>query len=236
MTSSAYHPTEDRLEAFVEGTLERAERVVVESHLLSCAACQGHVDEWRALFAALSDLPQFEPSAAFADRVMAGVRVAPLALSRRPAWQQAWAAFSGQAGAAAAAAAAAAGRLAPQTTRGWAIAAVALALPVAASAVLLAWLATSSYLSPGLLWAFATTQAADWLRAAGTAAATALLQTDVAAWLVAQLGTLLRNAGAAGLGALFAAGGGATMLSVWVLYRYLFRTPTRESHHVTYSF
>jgi anti-sigma factor RsiW len=232
MSSSAYHPTEDRLEAFVEGSLDRAEHAVMESHLLGCAACQVQVEEWRALFAVLSDLPQLEPTAGFADRVMAGVQVAPLALHRRPAWQQAWAALPGHA----AAAVAAAGRMLPQTTRGWAVATVALAMPVVVCAVLLAWLATSSYLSPGVLWAFATTQAADWLRAAGAAGATALLQTDVAAWLVAQLGTLLRNAGTAGLGVLFAAGGGATMLSTWVLYRYLFRTPTRETHHVTYSF
>jgi anti-sigma factor RsiW len=229
--SSTYHPTEDRLEAFVEGSLDQAERVVVESHLLGCAVCQVQVEEWRALFAALSDLPQLEPAAGFADRVMAGVRVAPLA-RRQPGAQRSWTWLYRQA----AAVAGSAGRLLPQTTRGWAVAAGALAVPVAVSAVLVAWLASTAYLTPQAAWAFVTTQAAEALRAAAAAAVTTMLQTDVAAWLVAAIGNVIENAGAAGIGALFATASGATMLSVWVLYRYLFRTPARETHHVTYSF
>jgi hypothetical protein len=228
--SDMYHPTADRLEAFVEGSLEQAELAVVESHLLGCVYCQTQVEEWRALFSTLSGLPQFEPSPGFADRIMAGVRVAPQA-RHGAAWSRAWSRLSGQA---AAAADAAAGML-PRSTAGWAVATAFLALPVVISAALLSWLASSANLTPQALWAFGSTQLMDGIRAAGTAAITAVLQTDVAAWLLAQTGLLLASAGTAGLGAIVAASGGATVLSVWVLYRNLFRTPTRESNYVTYS-
>jgi hypothetical protein len=226
-----YHPTADRLEAFVEGSLDQAELAVVESHLLGCVHCQTQVEEWRALFSALSGLPQFEPSAGFADRVMANVRVAPQT-RRSAAWTRAWSSLSGQA---AAAADAAAGML-PRSTAAWALATGLLALPLVISAALLSWLTNSANLTPQALWAFASSQLMDGVRAAGTAAITAVLQTDVATWILTQTGLLLANAGTAGLGAILAASGGATLLSVWVLYRNLFRTPTRESNYVTYSF
>jgi anti-sigma factor RsiW len=229
--SDTYHPAEDRLEAFVEGSLDRAERVVIESHLLGCARCQVQVEEWRALFAALSGLPQLAPSAGFADRVMAGVRVAP-ERGRRTAWDQAWQRATRQASGVAAAA----GRLLPKTTAGWAMATGLLAIPVAASAMLLVWLGSNASLDPATLWAFVSAEARDWLAAAGTAAVTTVLQTDVAAWVVDRGGSLLETAGTTGIGALLAAACGTTVLSVWVLYRYLFRTPARETHHVTYSF
>ncbi|NLG63061.1 MAG: hypothetical protein GX539_12540 [Candidatus Cloacimonetes bacterium] len=56
------------------------------------------------------------------------------------------------------------------------------------------------------------------------------------AWLVANTGEFVATTGMRGVGTLMALAGAATMLSVYVLYRNLFRTPTRESHYVTYSF
>lgn len=227
--SDMYHPTADRLEAFVEGLLDAAERVVIESHVLGCPHCQTQVEDWRALFTALSGLPQFDPSAGFADRVMAGVRVAPK--SRRASWQSAWGWASGRASAAGAAAAG----VLPKTTLGWALITAFLALPVVAGGAFVAWLLGRSYLTPETLWAYVSTQVVEGVRGFGLTVLTTLVQTDMMAWLVAQAGLLIENAGATGVGALLAAASAATMLSVWVLYRNLIRTPSRGTTYVTLS-
>ncbi|HSJ07481.1 MAG TPA: zf-HC2 domain-containing protein [Longimicrobiales bacterium] len=229
--SDRYHPTEDRLEAFVEGLLDAGERVVIESHLVGCPRCGAQVEEWRALFAALSGLPQFEPAPGFAERVMSGVRVAPKA-KRRPSWQRArgWAA-----GRAATVGTAVAGVL-PKSTFGWAVAAAFLALPVLAGAAFTAWLLSRSYLTPETLWAYVSSRAVEGVQSLGSTALTAALQTDVIAWLVLRGGELLETAGATGVGAVLATVSAATMLSIWVLYRNLIRTPTRETNYVTFSF
>jgi hypothetical protein len=236
-----YHPEPDRLEAFVEGGLEEGERVVIESHVVGCPRCQAHAEEWRALFSALAGLPQFEPSAGFADRVMAGLapatgRAAARGPSRSRGWLPGWQAARGWAARHAAVAAAAAGRVLPSTTRGWAVAVALLALPVVATSAVALWLLSSSYLTADMLWTFGTTQLVDGVRALGTTAVSAAMQTGVVAWSVATLTELLETAGTAGMGALAAAASAATMLSVWVLYRNLFRTPARQGHHATFMF
>jgi anti-sigma factor RsiW len=219
-----FHPAADRLEAYVADSLDRADRVLVESHLLGCPGCQTAVEEWRALFAALDALPQLAPSAGFADHVMARVRK-----SRATAWQFGWQQQAARAGALAA-------RVLPKTTFGWGLATAFLALPLLAGGALVAWLMTRSYLTPQTLWAFLTTTAVDGLQGVGRTAVGALLQTDVAAWITANAAGFLSTAGMTGVGALVASAGATIMLSIWILYRNLFRTPTRESHYVTYSF
>jgi hypothetical protein len=247
MTSDMKHPPAERLEAFVEGLLDGGDRAVVESHVLGCAHCQAAVEEWRALFTALSGLPQFEPAPGFADRVMAGLELAP-ARRRRAApgrlrraapgrlrgwnWQSAQAALAGQA----AAAAAALGRLMPKTTFGWALATAFVSLPFILGAAALGWLMSRSYITPQSLWAYLSTQAVDGMRALGETAVSTALQTDVAAWLVSQGGAVLEQAGFTGIGMIAAAAGLTTVLASWVLYRNLFRTPARESTYASYSF
>lgn len=228
--SGMYHPTADRLETFAEGLLEAGERVVIESHLLGCPECQARVEEWRALFAALDGLPQFDPSPGFADRVMAGVRLAPAAGRARLDSSRAW--LGGQL----ATAGAAIGRVLPKTTFGWGLATALLSLPLLLGAGLLIWFVDRSYLTPSAAWVYVSENAGEAVRAIGSNALMSAMQTDVVAWLVLQGARLLETAGPAGVGALLATAGLATMLSVWVLYRNLFRTPTRESNYVTYSF
>jgi hypothetical protein len=231
MKSEMNHPAADRLEAFVEGGLEVADRAVLESHLLGCPECQAAVEEWRALFAILAGLPQFEPTVGFSDRVMARVRIAPRTV-RRWHLRPAQAALRTQA----ARAGATLERLLPKTTFGWATATAFIALPFVVGAVLLAWLLSRTYITPGALWAFASTQVVEGARSLGSAAVSAALQTEVAGWLVTQAALLLSRAGTTGIGMLVAAAGVMTALSIWVLYRNLFRTPTRESHYASYSF
>lgn len=232
MKSDMNHPAADRLEAFVEGVLDPADRAVLESHLLGCPECQTAVEEWRALFSALEGLPQYEPGPGFADAVMARVRaVAP---ARAPALnlQVAQAALQKQA----ARAGAALDRVLPKTTFGWAMTAAFLALPFLLGALLVSWLMSHSYVTPTTLWAFLSEQAVAGVRSFGSTVATAVMQTGAAEWLLVQGTEFVMRAGAAGVGMLIAATGALTMLSIWILYRNLFRTPRRDTHYATYSF
>jgi hypothetical protein len=222
------HPTTERLEAFVEGTLGRADLGAVESHVSGCARCRAEVEEWRSLFTALAGLPQFDPSPGFAARVMAGVRV-----GRQAGWQTAWQSAWRQQAARATALIA---QAAPKSTFGWGLLAAMLALPVVVGGGLIAWLLSRSYVTPQALWGWTTETVASGLQAFGATVIATIMQTDVAAWLVQRGADFLATAGMTGVGALFAAAGAATMLSIWVLYRNLIRTPTRESHYATYSF
>jgi anti-sigma factor RsiW len=233
MTNDMKHPSAERLEAFVEGRLAAGDRVVIDSHLLGCPECQTALEEWQALFAALEGLPQFEPSPGFAERVMAGVHVAPSRQrSRRWSWQSAQAAVVAWGEESARAAS----RFLPKTTFGWAMATAFLSLPFVLMAAAMGWLVSRSYLTPQSVWAFASEQAASGLRALGETAVTTALQTDMAAWLVAQTVAFMERAGLTGVGVLLASAGVATMLSGWVLYRNLFRTPARDTNYASYSF
>lgn len=238
MTSNLNHPPADSLEAFVEGILADGDRVVVESHLLGCAECRTAVEEWRGLFAALSGLPQFDPAPGFADRVMAGVELAGARSRSVGARLAGWNWDSAQAAVAAAAGRAGGtlGRIMPKTTFGWAMATAFLSLPVVLFAATMGWLVSRTYVTPESLWAWATAQAVDGMRGFGQTAVSTALQTDIAAWLVSQGAVLFDRAGVTGIGVLLAAAGITTVVSAWVLYRNLFRTPTRESNYAAYSF
>jgi hypothetical protein len=233
MINEMQHPNAERLEAFVEGVLDAGEHAVVESHLMGCPGCQTAVEEWRALFAALEGLPQFEPSPGFADRVMAGVEVAP---ARKQA--QAWSWQSAQAALAAWARGAgeALGGYLPKTTFGWAMATAFLSLPVVVTAAAMGWIVSRSQLTTESLLAFATEQMAGSVRSLGESAVATAIQTDVAAWLVGQAGMFIQKAGLTGVGVVLAAAGISTALSAWVLYRNLVRTPERDTSYVSYSF
>jgi hypothetical protein len=216
--SSTSHPTAERLEAFVEGALPPGDRVVIESHLLGCPDCQGQVEEWRALFSTLAALPQFEPSLGFANRVMARVRISP-----RSAWQE-WTER----------ATALVAQVTPSTNFGWSLAAAFLALPVILGGGVIAWLVQKSYISPDMLWSYTRDSLVEGLQGVGSTAITAVIQTDVAAWIVANISAFAGNAGAAGIGAVVGIAGVLTMVSSWVLYRNLFRTPRRDSDYALY--
>ncbi len=209
------HPTDQRLEAFCEGTLPDRERPGLESHLVGCPRCQSEVDDWRALFTALASLPHLAPAPGFASRVMAHVRIP------RPWHEQAGALVR---------------RLVPRTTPGWAFAVAILAIPALLATSLAFWLLSRDYLSAAGLWAFALDSflatVGQWL----AAAVGLVLQTDIMAWVVRSATAFLDAAGLRGLGTVAAGAALLTLLSVWVLYRNLVRTPTRGSSYVTYSF
>jgi anti-sigma factor RsiW len=229
MIQNTNHPVAERLEAFAEGLLDAGDRVVIESHLLGCEACERAVEEWRALFATLSALPLLEPRTGFADRVMARVRVSPA----RTAWS--WQAAQAALQLHAAQAGSALSRLMPKTSFGWAVATTLRALPFVLGTALLAWLMSRSYITPASLWAFVSTQAVDGARGLGATAVSTAMQTELAAWIYANAAAFLEKAGVTGVGIVVGVASVAIMLSIWVLYRNLFRTPTRESQYASYS-
>lgn len=218
--SEQQHMSAETLQTFAEGLLPDGDRAVVESHLAACTRCQSEAETWRTLFAALSALPHFELTAGFQDRVIAGLHSSH-ATSIVP-----WLSRAGQMVV----------RVAPKTTRGWAVAAAFLALPVVSGGILIAWLLSSPYVTAATLWSFATDRGAHALQSLGSGTISWAIKTDAAAFLVRSSGQLFHQVGMSGVGALAAGGALVTTLSAWVLYRNLFRSPSRETNYVSFSF
>src|SRR5258708_32424336 len=68
---------EKKMMGYVDGRLKEGERLEMEKHLGTCAACQLRVNEFRAVNVLLDELPMIEPSAAFDVRVRARVAAEP---------------------------------------------------------------------------------------------------------------------------------------------------------------
>lgn len=213
MRERTIHPTAERLEAFVEGSLEASERALVEEHLVACTRCDTEVEEWRSLFSVLSCLPTFAPAPGFAVRVMAHVRIPEPWHARASRMVSRWI---------------------PRTTGGWAVAAALLALPVLAGASMMAWLLSRSYITAHGLWVFATDQFTGLATRTAQGAFNGLLETSFAAW-VAQLFASAQSADARQVGVLILGIAVLTIVSIWVLYRYLFRPSDGNVNHVTFS-
>lgn len=69
---------EGRILGYVDGRLKEGERLEVEKHLATCAACRMRVKEFRAVSGLLDELPVIEPSPAFDLRVHARVAAEPV--------------------------------------------------------------------------------------------------------------------------------------------------------------
>jgi anti-sigma factor RsiW len=208
------HLTEDRLDAYCDGSLASEERAAADAHVAHCSQCRAEVEDWRAVAAALAALPRLAPRKGFADRVMARVRI-----------RQPWHARAG----------ALVARAVPRTTPGWAFAASVLSVPVLFVGGFAAWLLSKSYVTAQGLWIFATDRFADGANQVASGAMSSVLNSDIAAWLVTNLTRLFDSAGARGVGAIAAASAMVVAVSAWVLYRYLFRSPARSATHATSS-
>jgi anti-sigma factor RsiW len=79
--------TEKKIMGYVDGRLKEGERLEMEKHLSTCAACRVRVNEFRAVNVLLDELPIIEPSAAFDVRMQARV-------AAEPAKQSWWAWFA----------------------------------------------------------------------------------------------------------------------------------------------
>lgn len=214
------HPTTERLQAFVEESLDRTQRDAVAAHISVCGQCGGEVEELRSLFGALSSLGTFTPPAGFADAVMARVRI------RRPSF----------AGASALADVGAwVDRVVPKTTRGWAAAAALLALPVLAATLLVTWLMAQPGVTPQGLWTLGSELAGDAVVNGWRWAWTHFAGTTLAAWIT-QGAQLAQNVGREEIGLAAVAFATLTAGSSYVLYQNLFRTEARRTEHATYVF
>ena len=214
MSETLNHPGSERLQELVEGNLDGAERAVLDSHLATCAHCQAEVEEIRTLFEMLSDLPELAPSAVFADRVMARVRV------RRPAfaWASAWAE-----------------RLTPKTTRAWALASALFALPLVGVTALMWWLVSQPGVNAQGLWlvlsglvreGFSTGMEWVWAR---------LASSTLAVWVSNGM-ELLDATGRGEIGLALVMFATLTAASIWILYKNLFRTEARSTDYASYVF
>jgi predicted anti-sigma-YlaC factor YlaD len=215
LSDSLLHPGPDQLEAYVEGTLDTSDSAVVDSHLMSCARCQGEIEEWRSLFAVLSSMPRLAPTPLFADRVMARVDLA-LPLPARVA------AFLA--------------RLVPKSTTGWALAAAMLSLPVVVIAAAVSWLATQPWVSTQALALFLTERLARGAAGLAVNVGQQILATGPALWVTSYLQALLGTGTTIEIGAIVAGFGTALVVSVWILYRNLFHAPSRDTGYASYSF
>src|SRR5690606_35023696 len=205
------HPTPDLLESYVEGALDDSERVVIESHLVMCTRCQAEVDEWKALFTALSSLPRFAPSPGFADRVMAGVTV------RRPLSVRVLELLR---------------RLIPTGTAGWLLVTALLALPVVVTGGLLAWLLSRPGVTPLTLWLFVRDRVSDGIMSLAGRASASLLENSTAQLVWEFFQRVIAGADSARrevTAAIFAV---LTVMALWILYGNRFRTSTRDERQV----
>ena len=213
------HPNSDRLQSYVEETLDAAERALLESHLLGCDTCRDEVEEWRSLFSVLTTLPQFSPSVHFADHVMASIKLPD------PWYVRALVKVGDRVQV-----------LAPKTTRGWAFATAFLATPFVIFGALATWLLSKPYITPSNAFAFVMHRGAELLDSGAQAVLAYLLQTDVALFVARQF-EALATAGLGTAGALLAGVAVATAGSAWILYQNLFRAQAhRNERYVSYSF
>lgn len=71
MTDLTMHLTTDEIELWAQGLLPASRAI----HLADCSLCRVEADRERKVILELVQLPKFAPSAGFAERVMAQVKV-----------------------------------------------------------------------------------------------------------------------------------------------------------------
>ena len=211
MSYTNSHPEQERLEALAVGELSAAEAAVVESHLVGCTRCLEEVEEWRALFGALGDLPGIDPTPGFADTVMARVDV-------RSAWAERVSALMRW--------------LMPRTTAAWALLAAALSLPALVYAGVFAWLAQQPWFTMAAASVFIRQTLPDWIGAIFERVLGTVIYYGPVQSALGSLGTMETQT----LGLFAAAFGTTVLVSGWVLYTNLFHTPKRDSGYATYAF
>jgi anti-sigma factor RsiW len=72
---------ETQMLAYMDGRATASERVEVESHLTACEVCRARVEEFRALWGVLEEVPAHEVSPTFDARLRERI-----AAERKPSW------------------------------------------------------------------------------------------------------------------------------------------------------
>lgn len=210
------HVSAEGLQEFLEGALPGRQAARVAAHLSDCGSCRRDVRGWERLFASLKGLGHLRPSAGFAARVMALVRV-PARVPER-GWHRgtrralAWAR----------------GFL-PRTRRGWAIAGGVASAPTITFGALAYLVFSHPLLNAGSLATYLWWKLGSLLSAAASAVGGAVVESVALFRIYAVLGAL-RDApylvGAGGL--VFTA---LSAWAFWVLYRNVISAPPMEKRY-----
>lgn len=150
----------------VDGLLPGRQAARVRRHIERCGPCGDQVEGFARIVSGLERLPRLEPSAAFADQVMARVNLAPQLAPERVAETPRWLA--------------AARRLVPRTRRAWAALSGAAVTPVATVGLVLYAVFSHPTLTVESLLSYVSWQIAD-LAAMGWGAMIGLMAQGVAA-------------------------------------------------------
>jgi hypothetical protein len=210
------HVPSDRLQEFLEGALSGRQAARVAAHLSDCGSCRRDVRGWERLFASLKGLGHLRPSAGFAARVMALVRVPASVPERR--WQrgtrQVWAWARG---------------FLPRTRRGWAIAGGVASAPTITFGALAYLVFSHPLLNAGSLATYLSWKLGALLSAAASVVGGAVVESVALFRIYAVLGALkdapyLVGAG----GVVFTA---LSAWAFWVLYRNVLSAPSMEKRY-----
>ncbi len=207
MTQNTAHLEHWTLDELAEGTLSEMERTRAEAHLRQCSLCTAELQASRAVIEALGSLPQFSPSATFADAVMARVVMPAAAPEAEAARKRRWV---------------------PQTRRGWMLVLGAGLAPLASVVPFLAWVFAHPGVTMGSLWSIASGWVMESVWGATVRGAEWALRSGMAQWVVEQGGRL-----PGGYTALLAVAVMALLsvpVSGWAMVR-LLRTPSGELAH-----
>jgi hypothetical protein len=215
------HIGSPRLQDFMDRRLGARTAARVEAHLDACAVCRLELDGFRAVARSLEYLPRLEPSADFAERVLAEVRIGQLARTvqaptttreRVLAWLR---------------------RAVPSTPRGWAGALGTTVAPVATLALVVYTVFSHPLVTLGNLLSFA------WLKGSnladrvvdGVSAPVRDNALVLEAWALVEQ-TLQSPTLTAAAAALMS---GLTMAALWILYRNVFASHLEDGGYAHLS-
>lgn len=210
MATSAGHATGEAIQDLLEGVLPRGRADALEEHLHACRLCRDEVDVWRGVMVRLDSVPQMAPSADFAERVMAHVRIQQAMAVARPTVRERIVARLDS--------------FSPRARKRVAGLAGAAVTPMVTLALMLWVVFSHPQVTVGNLLTF------FWLRTqegVGSLLASALGETLESGLLGRSLELAQVVTGSPGAVALaFAMFGALTIAAVWVLYRNLIATHT----------
>jgi len=167
--------------ALVDGEFPRHRAARVRRHLESCAPCAHEVEGWAALSRRLGDLPDFGPSATFADQVMARVVRREAARALTPARAASAASSAGWLRRA--------GAVLPRSRKVWAALSGAAVTPVVTLGMVLWVVLSNPAVTPGALAAYAWWQVTDLATAAWSTGMAGLANAVASFGLADLLGT-----------------------------------------------
>jgi len=169
------HVSSARLQDLLDGGLPARQVARVRAHVDGCSACAHELDAWRSVYARLSGMEGFQPSPGFAERVLARLAAAPVAV-RLPAWRRALATAQ---------------RYVPRTRRAWAAISGVAVTPAVTCALVLYTVFSHPTLTPQALVSFALWQVTDLLASAWGAVSATAVNLGQGAGLGSVLGTLV---------------------------------------------